>query len=368
MNSKTTRSGFKIGIISILIILVIAGAIYSQRNKIVMQLAQRMVASSTSDANPIAQLSDGLHVGLCGAGSPFPDPRRSGPCTVVVAGKRMFVFDTGAGAARNISRMQLNPGQIEAVFFTHYHSDHIDGLGELMLARWIQGNASAPLPIHGPQGLLPVLNGFTQAYTADAGWRSAHHGPHVAPPSGFGGSAHVFDLATDTGRVVLIAEPDLEIVAFKVKHGPIDPAVGYRIRYKDRTAVISGDTSKSDAIEREAKAVDLLVHEAQSIELLKLLQTGFKQAGRVELQQVMTDIENYHTTPEQAAETAQASGVRMLVMNHIVPPLPSSLLEETFRGQSGKIFGGPIHVGQDFDWFSLPAGTTRIESQQRKNF
>jgi ribonuclease Z len=368
MNSNNNQSSLKIGGIAILIILVIAGALYSQRSKIVLQLAQRMVASSTSDANPIAQLSDGLHVGLCGAGSPFPDPRRSGPCTVVVAGKRMFVFDTGGGAARNISRMQLNPGQIEAVFFTHYHSDHIDGLGELMLVRWIQGNASAPLAIHGPQGLLPVLNGFMQAYTADAGWRSAHHGPKVAPPSGFGGLPHVFELPADTGRTVLIADPDLEVVAFKVKHGPIDPAVGYRIRYKDRTVVISGDTSKSDAIEREAKGVDLLVHEAQSIELLKLLQTGFKQAGRVELQQVMTDIENYHTTPEQAAETAQASGVRMLVMNHIVPPLPSSLLEETFRGKSGEIYRGPIHLGQDFDWFSLPAGTTRIESQQRKNF
>jgi len=368
MNSKTNRSALKIGAIAVVVILVTAGALYSQRSKIVMQLAQRMVASSTSESNPIGQLSDGLHVGLCGAGSPFPDPRRSGPCTVVVAGKRMFVFDAGGSSARNISRMQLNPGQIEAVFFTHYHSDHIDGLGELMLARWIQGNASAPLPIHGPHGLLPVLDGFMQAYSADSGWRSAHHGPVVAPPSGFGGSAHVFDIPADTGRAILIADPDLEIVAFKVKHGPIDPAVGYRIRYKDRTVVISGDTSKSEAIEREAKGVDLLVHEAQSIQLLKLLQSGFKQAGRGALEQVMTDIENYHTTPEQAAETAQASGVRMLVMNHIVPPLPSSLLEETFRGQSGEIFRGPIHLGQDFDWFSLPAGTTRIESQQRKNF
>ena len=141
MNSKTNRSVLKIGAIAALAILVTAAALYSQRSKIVMQLANRMVASSTSESNPIGQLIDGLHVGLCGAGSPFPDPRRSGPCTVVVAGKRMFVFDSGGGAARNISRMQLNPGQIEAVFFTHYHSDHIEGMGEFMLSRWLQGNA-----------------------------------------------------------------------------------------------------------------------------------------------------------------------------------------------------------------------------------
>jgi ribonuclease Z len=189
--------------------------------------------------------------------------------------------------------------------------------------------------IHGPDGLSPVLNGFMQAYTADAGWRSAHHGPKVAPPSGFGGSAHVFELSADTGRAVLIADPDLEIVAFKVKHGPIDPAVGYRIRYKDRTVVISGDTSKSDAIEREAKGVDLLVHEAQSIELLKLLQAGFEQAGRVRLPAGHDWHRELRQDAEQAAETAQASGVRMLAMNHIVPPFPPASWKKPFRGKSG---------------------------------
>ena len=73
--------------------------------------------------------------GLCGAGSPLPDNRRSGPCTVVIAGQRMFLIDAGSGAARNLTRMGFNPGDIEALFLTHFHSDHIDGLGEVRQMR-----------------------------------------------------------------------------------------------------------------------------------------------------------------------------------------------------------------------------------------
>ncbi len=59
----------------------------------------------------------------------------SGPCTVVIAGQRMFLIDAGAGAARNLTRMGFNPGDIEALFLTHFHSDHIDGLGEVRQMR-----------------------------------------------------------------------------------------------------------------------------------------------------------------------------------------------------------------------------------------
>ena len=119
---------------------------------------------------------------------------RSGPCTAVVAGRRLFIFDSGSGASRNLARMRLNAGQIEALFLTHYHSDHIDGLGELMLQRWIQRTAQQPLPVYGPAGLEPVLQGFMGAYTLDKGYRTAHHGAAVAPPEGFGGTARPFDL------------------------------------------------------------------------------------------------------------------------------------------------------------------------------
>jgi ribonuclease Z len=343
----------------------VAALVVSQRELIVLALAKRQIATVTRNVDPAASLADGLHVGLCGAGSPFADEKRGAPCTIVIAGRHLFVFDAGGSAARGIGRMQINIGKVEALFLTHYHSDHIDGLGELMLQRWGVGTATSPLPIYGPEGLETVLAGFQQAYSQDRDWRVAHHGNKIIPPAGFGGVAHPFVLPADTGRVVVLAEPDLEIVAFAVNHEPISHAVGYRIRYKDRTVVISGDTRKSAAVAREAKDVDLLLHEALSPPLLSLLEQGFRDADRLALATVMKDVVSYHTTPEEAAEIAQGAGVKALVYHHIVPPLPNSGLNSLFVGRSAQIFGGTLKVGEDGDWFSLPAGSTAINVGHR---
>src|SRR6185312_8297784 len=72
--------------------------------------------------DPLAELPDGLHVGLCGSGSPMPDPTREGPCVAVVAGRQLFVVDAGPGSTRRLQLMRLPPAQVSAVFLTHFHS------------------------------------------------------------------------------------------------------------------------------------------------------------------------------------------------------------------------------------------------------
>ena len=89
--------------VACLSVVVLATLAWWQRGPITVALMQRQVSALTAIADPLAVLADGLHVGLCGAGSPFPDAKRSGPCTVVVAGRRMFVFDAGSGASRNLA-------------------------------------------------------------------------------------------------------------------------------------------------------------------------------------------------------------------------------------------------------------------------
>jgi ribonuclease Z len=210
-----------------------------------------------------------------------------------------------------------------------------------------------------------VLAGFLQAYAPDKVYRVAHHGPVVVPPDGFGGTARPFDVAAPDGRVVIVDEPDLEIVAFTVDHEPVHPAVGYRIRYKDRTVVLSGDTRKSANVQREAAGVDLLVHEALSEPLVAILERSAAQAGRTNVAKIFADIPSYHTTPEQAAEIARDADVGYLLLNHIVPALPVPGQEAAFLGDSSRVFAGPLRVGRDGDFVSLPAGTKRIEPGHR---
>ncbi len=308
-------------------------------------------------------LADGLHVALCGTGSPLPNPARAGPCNVVIAGKHIFIVDIGEGGARNINLMALPIGRVEAAFLTHFHSDHIDGMGPMMLMRWTSGTNTAPLPIHGPTGVDAVVAGFNAAYAIDDTYRTGHHGPAIAPPSGAGGVALPFTLP-EPGRgdsLVILAEDGLKVTAFRVDHGPVKPAVGYRFDYKGRSLVISGDTAKSASLIAAARGADLLVHEALQPRMVGVMERGFAAKGNKNLAQIMRDIVNYHTTPEQAAEVAKAAGVKQLVLSHIVPMVPNKFFYPAFLGDAATRFAGPIVVGEDGMMFSLPAGTTDIK-------
>lgn len=309
-------------------------------------------------------LPDGLHLALCGTGSPLPDPSRAGPCSVVIAGKHLFVVDIGEGGARTIVAMGLPIGRIERVFLTHFHSDYIDGLGPLMLQSWIASAAASPLPVHGPAGVEAVVAGFDAAYATDSGYRTAHHGAGVAPPSGAGAVAMPFKVPKDGVPQLVYARDGLRITAFSVDHGPVRPAVGYRFDYKGRSVVFSGDTRPSASLVAAARGADLLVHEALQPRLVGALTAALDRGHRYNLAQVTRDIRTYHTTPEQAADAAKAAGVKHLVLNHIVPPLPLRFFYPAFLGDSARHFAGPITIGEDGMLFSLPVGTTTISKSR----
>lgn len=337
---------------------IVGGAAYAFRADIALAVMQRTVEANFA-GDPVAAMPDGLHVALCGAGSPMPDAARSGPCVAIVAGKRLIVIDTGSGASRMLSRMRLPPAQVERILLTHFHSDHIDGLGELMLQRWAGGGAQAPVPVHGPEGVQGVVDGFNAAYAQDKSYRVAHHGPAIVPPTGFGGTALPFAV-TATGETTVLDDGGLKITAFAVDHMPVEPAVGYKITYKGRAAVISGDTKVSANVEAAAAGVDLLVHEALSPNLVAMIGEAAKKAGRANIAQIMHDIVGYHTSPEEVAGIAARAKVKALLLYHIVPPLPVSALEGPFLGKAREIYTGPLQVGRDGDIVSLSANSTEV--------
>lgn len=342
----------------------VAGGAWLCRERLALALFERgMDAALTAD--PFKDRADGLSVGLCGAGSPMPAPDRVGPCTVVTAGRHVFVVDIGEGGVRNLTRIGYGAGRVEALFLTHFHSDHIDSLGALMLQRWAVSSAAAPLPVYGPPGVERVAAGFNEAYALDSGYRIAHHGPKIVPPGGFGLAPHPAAAPADGAPRLIYAAHGLKVFAFAVDHRPVVPAYGYVFAYKGRRVIITGDTAPTRSVEKAARGADVLVHEALSTRMVALQHDVAMRAGRGNLAQIFTDIHSYHTTPQDAADIAERAGVKMLLLTHIVPPLPYSVLEVPFVGDARSRFRGQLIVGHDGHEVLLPAGSDRIEVVRR---
>jgi ribonuclease Z len=343
----------------ILTVLVLVGLLsYNQRATIAEKImAKGLEARLGMDITDT--MEDGLHLALCGAGGPMPAPHASGPCVAVIAGKRLFVVDAGTDGLRNLGRMGYAAGSIEAVFLTHFHSDHIDGLGEMGTIRWVSAGHTAPLPVYGPEGLGKVVKGFNAAYDFDAGYRHAHHGDTVAPRRGAGMKAMPFKQPKIGELVTLVDDGNFKVEALAVSHAPVSPAVGYRFTYKDRSLLITGDTVKLPNIEKFATGVDLLVHEALAPNLLTMMHQAASKKGDDILAKVFHDVLDYHTSPAEAAETARDADVGHLLYYHIVPPIMFPGQETLFLDGAEDIFAD-YTVGKDGTSFTLPTGSDKI--------
>ena len=321
-------------------------AAYTQRDGIAMNLIQ-----SGSDAamtrNILAELpSDQLHVGFCGTGSPLPSRDRAAACTFVIADRKLFVFDMGEGSGETLALMGMPLDKIQGVWLTHLHSDHFEGLGPFTLQRWAGTSAKLPLPVYGPTGVTEITEGLNAAYRIDSSYRIAHHGEAVVPPSGFGMTG------TAIASGVVHENAGVKITAFAVDHAPVKPAFGYRIDWKGRSVTISGDTSFTPRLVDAAKGSDLFVSELLSPRIVKILENSARKAGNTNRAKIFADIQNYHISPQQAADVAKSAGVGMLAFTHIVPSVPKPLEFALTSGTSDR-YGGPIKIMHDGDLISI---------------
>ena len=349
-----------------LAILAVLGFLVFQmfRVQIVQGLFERAVEQRVDGAT-VNDLPDGLHVFMCGTGSPMPDVSRSGPCMGVIAGDRGFVFDVGSGGVRKLGVMGFPMIDLEKVYLTHLHSDHIDGLGELMLQAWVGGERTSPLPIEGPIGTNKVVGGFVQAYQIDSTYRVAHHGADIVNPGGFGAIPSEITLPVGPGaQKVIHDDGELKITAIRVDHAPIEPALAYRIDYKDRSISISGDTVYNDNLVSASKGVDLMFHEALNRDMINYMGDVLAEREQRVLSKIMYDITDYHTSPVEAAQAASAAEAGQLVYYHIVPPLPTPALNSLFSKDADDHFDGEITIATDGMLFSLPSGTSKVNLAQ----
>ena len=223
-----------------------------------------------------------------------------------------------------------------------------------MLQAWVGGSRHAPLPVSGPAGVADVVAGFNAAYRIDSGYRTAHHGAKVADPDGFGGVADEIDIPEGApGRKAVLEDGGIRITAITVDHGPVKPAFGYRVDFKGRSVALSGDTVYFPGFVDAAKGADLMLHEALNPKLVMMMHDAAEKNGQPNLAQVMHDIINSDSTPE---DTACGEGGRRQAAGLCLSraALPSRLLDKAFLGDAHKVFPGPLEIGADGELLTLP--------------
>ena len=308
---------------------------------------------------------DAMKVLLCGSSAPFADPHRAQSCVAVIAGGKYYLVDTGPGSSRNLQLWQLRGRQLEAVFLTHFHSDHIGDLGEVNTNAWLAGH-SGPLQVFGGPGVERVVHGFNEAYALDQSYRTANSGTVLLPPAAAAMRAVVIELAgpptpEKDRRSGPLHFGDMTVTAIEVNHDPVEPAYGYRFDYRGRSAVISGDTEDHPPLAAAARDADVLVHEAQSQHLVELLQKAANDTGDTRLAQTMVDIRHYHTDPVDAARTAERAHVRLLVFTHLNPPVSNLLLSRMFYRDVRSVRPDGWMSGEDGTLIRLPIGSTDVD-------
>jgi ribonuclease Z len=327
------------------------------------QFVASMIGSRLSAPRAELVADDALRVAICGSGSPMPNPERAPACNLVMAAGKIFVVDVGPGSWENAGAWRLPLDRVAAVFFTHFHSDHIGDLGEVNLQSWV-GDRPQPLLVYGGPGIERVVNGYNEAFAPDRSHRVAHHGADFLKPELGIMQARLLantDGTAFTGEqgTVVYDQDGLKITAFAVDHQPISPAYGYRFDYKGRAVVFSGDTHKSEGLALHSKGADVLVHEAMLMDVVAKMEAATAATGQKRFEKILHDIPDYHASPRDAAETALAAGVPHLVMSHLIPPIPAWLGEPIFLRQAA-LDGVEAHVAFDGMLIEMPAGSRDV--------
>jgi ribonuclease BN (tRNA processing enzyme) len=266
-------------------------------------------------------------------GGPRPRKASSAPAQVIVVNDAAYVVDCGDGVARQLVMANVPLANLKSVFITHHHSDHNADYGNLILLAWTAG-LSHRVDTWGPPPLQRMTRLFFEMNSYDIKVRIADEGrPPLVP------LVHAHEVRT--GGVVMQDE-NVKVTAALAHHPPVSPAFGYRFDTKDRSIVISGDTTPTKALIELAQGADVLVHDALFEPAIDRMVARVPNA-----QSLKQSILSHHTSAEDAGRVAREAGVKMLVLSHLIPADDPEVTAQMWMDAARRSFDGEIVVGRD---------------------
>jgi ribonuclease BN (tRNA processing enzyme) len=248
-----------------------------------------------------------LEIVLLGTGTSIPHPERASPACFVRAGSVMMLFDIGSGSLRRLAEAGFSYLDIDYIFLTHFHPDHLGDLVPLLFAfRNPFHPRTRKLTICGPHGMGDHYRGLREVY-----------GIYVEPKE--------YDL-----ELVEVDESfrgeDFAVSSINVPHTGSSRA--YRLESDGKSIVLSGDTEYSHELVELSRGADLVLYECS-------FRDGMDAEG--------------HLTPAVAARMAEEAGVGTLVLTHFYPVFDGFDIGDECR----NVFKGKVIMGEDLLKFQL---------------
>ena len=277
-------------------------------------------------------------VHILGGGTPTPTPSRFGSSYVFQFDKNQLMIDCGPAATQKLVNAGFWPTEIDYLFITHHHFDHDADLPCFLLCRWDQSiGKENRLQIYGPtltEKITEGIIGEDGLFAHD--WKARVNHPLSQrinvnrggklprkPPIVF---------SKDIGPGEVIEKDDFKVTTALAEHvQPYLDSLAYRIDTKEGSVVFTGDTQPCDSVIELSKGADALVCMCwDDQEVMDSTGEMQGQCGTV-----------------GAAEMAQKSGVRKLILSHVGPNLSQESVTEKAISDVGAVFDGEVVVAKE---------------------
>ncbi|WP_455206500.1 MBL fold metallo-hydrolase [Kaarinaea lacus] len=312
---------------------------------------------------------------VLGSGGPAATEqgRASAGYLIFVDGQPKILMDAGGGTFQRLAESGVDVKDLDIILLSHLHIDHMGDLSPIVKTVYFHNRSfnlanpgtfppgrTAPIRIFGPatNGVPFPANVFPDADPSIPQYPNSTEftDSHYKFESGNERYLHLFTRAISGGifkyeatdipagwtaynETTLINEKGLKIKAVGVNHGPV-PALAYRIEYKGKSIVYSGDTSSRSTLMdgtplknggnmvEISKGADLLIYDTA---ILDDEPNGPNDAVFFAL----------HTTPSRIGQVAEAANVNTVLLSHLTrvtqDRIPDVITLIRNQGYKGKI-------------------------------
>ena len=283
-------------------------------------------------------------------------------------------FDTGRGTTQRLSEAKTPVGKLDAIFLTHMHSDHTEGLADMMQLRWHFGSAGPKVDLvcssdsESPAGHI-LSCAKLATHIGDAFIASGEMAQRLAEnkkrlPGGPAELTNLMSFKPSAEPASVWSKDDVTVMAVGSRHIP--GHASYRVDTPAGSVVIGGDAgndkpspprdnSTSAQVELLSEGADVIVHSTIHPVMGPDDDSGFPPP-----------IFFRQSTATDLGAMAQRAGAKHLMLTHLIPPLGAkrqgpypipngALTEADYKSavEKGGFTGNTI-VGKDLVSLRLP--------------